>query len=410
MPSKRLKGLILAAALVLAALAWGFWPRAEPVETAVVADARRRGLTRLRYPAGLVAGLGASFVALFVAAIAVLAAADDEGDGQVAVWAVVLTFALVAVSFRALRHFDRTAQRDTPAGLAAATHWLSVREGYTSAGNYEVLPPAAVVLYERHLAYAAAMGVARTAIDRLPLGAEDPRHAWSHWGDRWRQVDVRYPRRRSGWGMSPTRAVVTGLLWTLALVVPFWVLARYGSDLYVTVRDGLRDLARQDDPGEPLVSDTVTGWVGAGIVAVVTAALLWLTGNAIRRGVLPLVRGITDAGRYRPVHGLVVRKRTFHRTQGERVIVERYLAVDDGTTDDLDAWLVPAALADPVDQGDEVRLEVTKRLGYVRVLQEVVKPPPPLPPPSIDELAPPPAPLPPTLPEAAPWWGDAPGA
>lgn len=38
MPSKRLKGLILAAAVVLAALAWGFWPRAEPVETAAVAE------------------------------------------------------------------------------------------------------------------------------------------------------------------------------------------------------------------------------------------------------------------------------------------------------------------------------------------------------------------------------------
>jgi HlyD family secretion protein len=36
-PSQRLKGLILVAAVVLAALAWGFWPRAEPVETAAVA-------------------------------------------------------------------------------------------------------------------------------------------------------------------------------------------------------------------------------------------------------------------------------------------------------------------------------------------------------------------------------------
>ena len=36
MPSQRLKGLIIAAALVVAALAWGFWPRAVPVETAAV--------------------------------------------------------------------------------------------------------------------------------------------------------------------------------------------------------------------------------------------------------------------------------------------------------------------------------------------------------------------------------------
>ena len=36
-PSKRLKGLLILSAVVLAALAWGFWPRAVPVETAEVA-------------------------------------------------------------------------------------------------------------------------------------------------------------------------------------------------------------------------------------------------------------------------------------------------------------------------------------------------------------------------------------
>lgn len=35
--SKRLKGLVILSALVMAALAWGFWPRAVPVETAEVA-------------------------------------------------------------------------------------------------------------------------------------------------------------------------------------------------------------------------------------------------------------------------------------------------------------------------------------------------------------------------------------
>ena len=33
-PSQRTKGLLMLAAALLAALAWGFWPRAAPVETA----------------------------------------------------------------------------------------------------------------------------------------------------------------------------------------------------------------------------------------------------------------------------------------------------------------------------------------------------------------------------------------
>lgn len=54
MPSKRLQGLSILAAVVAAAVAWGFWPRAEPVETAVVArrpleiTVEEEGQTRVR--------------------------------------------------------------------------------------------------------------------------------------------------------------------------------------------------------------------------------------------------------------------------------------------------------------------------------------------------------------------------
>ena len=54
MPSKRLRGLIILAALLIAAVAWGFWPRAEPVETAAVArrplaiTVEEEGRTRVR--------------------------------------------------------------------------------------------------------------------------------------------------------------------------------------------------------------------------------------------------------------------------------------------------------------------------------------------------------------------------
>lgn len=54
MPSKRLQGLSILAAVVSAAVAWGFWPRAEPVETATVArrpleiTVEEEGRTRVR--------------------------------------------------------------------------------------------------------------------------------------------------------------------------------------------------------------------------------------------------------------------------------------------------------------------------------------------------------------------------
>jgi HlyD family secretion protein len=53
-PSKRLRGLIIPAALLIAAVTWGFWPRAEPVETAEVArrplaiTVEEEGRTRVR--------------------------------------------------------------------------------------------------------------------------------------------------------------------------------------------------------------------------------------------------------------------------------------------------------------------------------------------------------------------------
>jgi HlyD family secretion protein len=53
-PSKRLRGLVILAALLIAAVTWGFWPRAEPVETAEVArrvlaiTVEEEGRTRVR--------------------------------------------------------------------------------------------------------------------------------------------------------------------------------------------------------------------------------------------------------------------------------------------------------------------------------------------------------------------------
>ena len=63
-------------------------------------------------------------------------------------------------------------------------------------------PPHAVELWERLLAYGAALGVAPAAIRPIPMGAEPENRAWSTYGGRWHQVDIRF-RHGPQWGQHP---------------------------------------------------------------------------------------------------------------------------------------------------------------------------------------------------------------
>ena len=51
----------------------------------------------------------------------------------------------------------------TPAGREAAAHWLGVREFLSGDDSFHRLPPAAVAIWDRYLAYAAAFGIAEAA-------------------------------------------------------------------------------------------------------------------------------------------------------------------------------------------------------------------------------------------------------
>ncbi len=57
--------------------------------------------------------------------------------------------------------------RLTPAGRDAATHWLGVRRFIGSHGTFDELPPGAVALWDRYLAYGAAMGLSGLAAEGL---------------------------------------------------------------------------------------------------------------------------------------------------------------------------------------------------------------------------------------------------
>jgi hypothetical protein len=349
----------------------------------VVNDARRRNLSRPRYPAAVLTALGLAIPIFLVLIVAVLKATDwsSSDTADPAWWAVGASFVGLAACFVTMSKFDRNAQRDTPLGREVAGQWLGVHDAYASS-DYDELPPGAVVLYERHLAYAAAMSTARLAVARLPLGAENDRHAWSSFGGQWRQVEVHYPRRRAAWGFSPLRAILTGLLWTALLIIPFYVTARWGADLYTSIRDGIDGLRTADDPANPL-DERKLHWLALGITAVAAVALTIAALEGIYRGVLPLVRGLLDLGSRRTVRGLVVRRRDLARTQNDRVVVDHFAAVDDGTASKLDAWKLKPEQALLFDQGDEIEVVVTKHLGHVSKLRDLSKArplPPPVPP------------------------------
>jgi hypothetical protein len=394
-------GVVPAAALTTgpATASEGWWRR---FHRSVAFDARARGLARRRYPAAVHVGLGIGVALLALWLYLAADAADNtaNGDGP-APWLVVAAVVGFIACARAVLRFDRYRQRDTDEGLAAASHWLGVRRGY-SEGRYAELPPAAVVLYERHLAYAAAMDVASRAIAGLPLGAEDDRVAWSHRDGQWRQLIVSYPRR-FGWGQSPGRAALGGLFWTATLIIPIYVAHHFGSRLLGDLQDVARNVGSVKDPSSRLYDATVADRIGLAATWVVAIVLVLVALNAVYRGVFRFVRGLADLSGTARHSGPVVRRRTWPSSHaGERVDVN-WVAVDEGTSDRIRAVVVRPAMALRINQGDEVELQATRYLGFVktiRVLQAAAPLPPPV---RLDEL-PGPTPLPPVH------WSERPGA
>ena len=238
-------------------------------------DARQRGLSQRRFPPAVLTGLGVGILVLVVWLLLAYSTTKDAAvDNGPRLWSVLAAIAVVGASVLTATRFDRYRQRDTDDGLAAASHWLGVRRGYAELERYDELPPAAVVLYGRHLAYAAAMDVARRTIARLPLSAEDDRRGWSRYGDRWRQIEITYPTRRIGWGQGPGRAIITGVLWLMTLLVPLLVLRWVGSDLRSNLEDFARSAGQVSDPGNRLYDGTTADRLGLAATVLIVAALV----------------------------------------------------------------------------------------------------------------------------------------
>ena len=346
----------------------------------VTKEGRKTGLCLRRFDLKHLA-IAWLFVAVAVAPAWIVAAASprvDDPTGWGSVGNLILGIAILAgfaVFWLAARVTRTDAQRDTPAGREAAAHWLGVRDFYRESGRFEDKPAASVAIWERHLAYATAMGLAPVVQRQLPFETEHDRHAWSRATGRWRRVKIRYQALRPGWGQHPGRAAFTGLVQALVFGVfayfGFYI-ARAESEL-----DGLDDQQRK--------------WVGlVGLIVAIGCSVLVVS------AIIRVVIGVADLFPRRTIEGEVVRRRTYkslHRLP--RVLqwmiysgrdqhgmdrdmnrrTKYHLAIDDGTDDRIVAYSVESDIYGLAPQGARVRVKVSPLLGYVSQL-EVTAPPP----------------------------------
>ncbi len=296
----------------------GRWRKAFAGE--VVADAKARGLSRDAFGELELTLLGGAAVAPAVAVI------------PLGGWEAALTVMVVAVAIVGWIR-SRYPQRETPAGLEAASRWLGVRAELAENEVFKSYSPLTVPLWDRLLAYGAAMGVASGASGPLPMGAESDTHAWSSHGGRWRPVRVSYPRVwPPGWGLEPLAALVAG---AAVAVAGGLALNRQGDGLFETAQEG---------------------WSGIGAAATLAALCA-----AVLLGIAVAAMALQDQWSAVEVTGPVLRLRRFGGDDKRF-----YAAVDDGKSRAIRAWRVNEGQYAALRQGQSVTVAATRNLGRVR--------------------------------------------
>ncbi|MEV7413807.1 hypothetical protein [Streptomyces sp. NPDC089919] len=350
----------------------------------VIAEARRRGLSRPRFGNALQLVLaGSALVAPALFALAVLC------TGRVYPAAVIGSLVFSACIWLFMRV---TGERATEAGLARAGHWLGLRSWLVAHEEFAALPPALVTVWDRYLAYGCALGVTTRANQLLVFDTGDKRRVWSSYGGTWRAVRIRYPRLLPGFGRNPSlllqlvagaATVTVGLYLFGTLRQPDWAVTT-GPDAEHSLRRPVLLLN--------------AGWVGIVLLGVLIAGKLrrwtllvaflsmfplnyagehgWGGMDAFETGLLPVeTAGVVVAGALTLfLAGQLVAGRTGVRTlTGEVLRLEarrsasaaRFLAVDEGTEDRTTAWALPPGRAS-FHTGDVVRLTVERGTRRVR--------------------------------------------
>jgi hypothetical protein len=289
------------------------WRRAFRAE--VVADSQTRGLSR---------------EALDSRAFGILALTFGVPAACIwAVWGIGPALVAVAAAAGLLGWlYARHPQRETPIGFDAASRWLGVRAELAMNPVFDTHSPLTVELWDRLLAYGAALGVARGASAPLPLRAEADTVAWSNHGGRWREITISYPKVwPPGWGAEPGSAFAVGLV--AAGLGACW--------LY---RSGIGQL----EAGP-------SGWLA-----------LFFSGAAVVVGVAVVVVAASDWATAVEVTGPIVRLRRLGGDDKPRY----YVAVDDGESTAIKAFRVSDSQFEKLREGDVVTVRATERLGRVR--------------------------------------------
>jgi Predicted membrane protein (DUF2207) len=345
--------VVPAQALAKAGRPAGWWRR---LRAEVVADARDRGLSRPRWSlfvvtcAGLLAALpGAAFGLALAGSIA----NSDVPDGAI----------VGAVIGGGLAYWLNT-DRLTSSGAAAAGRWLGVSAHLAADKALTSQPAAAVTIYGRYLAYGAAFGVARAAVESLPIGKQGNIHAgWSTYGTGlWHKVDISYSWRPFS-GRAPRWLLTRQLALAAAGAAVGWLLLKVLPEMLALPPGFYESAGNQEQVHKGHVLMLAGGWLAVALAVVALAACVPAGADMIQ----------ADA-----VEGEVVRTRrvvTRADQQGHPVKVRYWIAVDDGTSHAVRAWRVGRALYRRVNQTDIVRARVTRHYHYVSALQVLVNHP-----------------------------------
>ena len=330
-----------------AAESWG-----KRLRVAVVAEARRLGLSRRRFNPGVVAfltvaALGVAVPFYWAVAHYVALNPSDGSDSPLADAVIVPFMPALFVFFGLAAYASRyPGERDTKAGREVAARWLGLRQWLRGDDAFSELPPAAVAVWDRYLAYGAAVGATRVTSAVLDLGMGDRKLVWSSFGGSWHRVRVRYPTfwpryGKRGWILTREAVIV---------LLIGGVLTKFNAK----PREFLSD---------PLgLKDNALKWFTLAERIALAAGVFLLALGAYK-----LIRVIVDLATERAITGQVL----WVQAWGEGL---SYLAVDDGRGERTKAWAKPNALGG--QPGDTVTLKVrpwTRRVIQLAVTERAAQ-------------------------------------
>lgn len=308
----------------------------------VIAEARRLGLSEPRLRRKRRAMLTAATalpglaVASWVASLPI-DRTDPGGSLGVGAWLGFVVFVLLSARLSA-----SNAERGTAEGAAAAGRWLGVADHMAATGAFTERPAAAVTIWGRSMAYAAALGLTPMAVSSLPVSTEaSTTRAWSDYGGLWHPIEVRY-------GADGFLGRFWGRHWLGGIrVAPF--AAYFGFVLTIFAQ---------------LAAALLLGWGLGGI-----SLSVWAGAAA---GAVPVALALLDCVNRTRVEGQVVRSRSFecaNTRSGSKTPREYWIALDDGHHRGVSAYATDADTWNAVREGDIVRATVGPHLGWIYQVQ-----------------------------------------